>query len=510
MRRESAGRLELISPLACLVFMILLVNPRATTWHYRIPLSVLSIGASIEGKFPYEILDGNIDPSLHASVLQRIGRGDIRYLGITVMPGPQLREAILLSRRVRQSYPKITIIWGGYFPSLHAAVTLQSGYVDYVVRDQGDLSFQRLITALEQGGALDDIPGISSIGDGTPRDNRAQGIVDPNSLSPLPYHRVDVRRYVGRTYLGTRTVNYHSSVGCPFVCGFCAVAAEYKARWIGLPAQRVADDLRWFKTNFNVNAIEFHDNNFFTSERRTAEFSERMKGMGIRWWGEARPDTMLNYDDRTWASMRDAGLAMVFFGAESSSTEVLRLMEKGGTQTGDTVLALVEKMRRYDIIPELSFVLGAPTPTIDADVENDIRFIRKVKRLNPDAEIVLYVYSPVHFEDSDLYKAAVQYSFSYPKTLEDWLRPPWSQHDLRKDPSAPWISKSLRTRIRNFEKVLNSAFPTISDLKLTPGQRTVLKSLGRWRYRLGLYRGPMEIMTAQRLFRYRQPEVEGF
>ena len=404
----------------------------------------------------------------------------------------------------------MTIIWGGYFASLHAKVALQSGYVDYVVRDQGDLSFRRLISALEQGGALNDIAGISYLDSGTPRDNPAQGILDPNTFPPLPYHRVELPRYIGKTYLGSRTVNYHSSVGCPFLCGFCAVAAEYKARWIGLTAERVANDLRWFRDAYDVNAVEFHDNNFFTSERRTAEFSDRMKGMGIRWWGEARPDTMLNYDDRTWEAMRDAGLAMVFFGAESSSSEVLRLMEKGGTQTGDTVLALVEKTRAYGIIPELSFVLGAPTSTIEADVENDIRFIRKAKELNPDTEIILYVYSPVHFEESDLYQAAVKYNFAYPKTLEDWLRPPWSDHDLRKNPAAPWISKSLRARIRNFEKVLNSAFPTISDLKLTPGQRTVLKSLGQWRYRLGLYRGPLEIMTAQRMFRYRQPEIEGF
>lgn len=490
--------------------MILLVNPKATRWHYRIPLSVLSIGASIEGTYDYEILDGNLDATLQDSVIARIQRGGIRYLGVTVMPGPQLQEAILLSRRVRKVYPSVTIIWGGYFPSLQAGVVLRSGYVDFVVRDQGDRSFKRLITVLEHGGSLREIPGISFVENGTPHDNPPQGIIDPNTLSPLPYHRVNVPAYLGRTYLGSRTVNYHSSVGCPFLCGFCAVAAEYKARWIGLSAERIAQDLRWFKSAYGVNAVEFHDNNFFTSERRTAEFAARVQGEGIRWWGEARPDTMLQYDKRTWELLRDAGLAMVFFGAESSSPEVLRLMEKGGTQTGDTVLALVERMRSYGIIPELSFVLGAPTPTIETDVENDIRFIRTVKMLNPDAEIVLYVYSPVHYEESELYQAAVNNHFAYPTTLDDWLRPPWSEHDLRKNPSAPWISDALRRRIRNFEKVLNSAFPTVSDLKLSPGQRTVLKSLGRWRYRLGMYAGPLEIIAAQRAFRYRQPEIEGF
>src|SRR5207302_6729944 len=26
---------------------------------------------------------------------------------------------------------------------------------------------------------------------------------------------------------------YHSSYGCPFLCGFCAVASVYKGRWMG-------------------------------------------------------------------------------------------------------------------------------------------------------------------------------------------------------------------------------------------------------------------------------------
>ena len=167
-------------------------------------------------------------------------------------------------------------------------------------------------------------------------------------------------------------------------------------------------------------------------------------------------------------------------------------------------------MGRYGIVPELSFVLGAPTGTVEQDIENDIQFIRKAKALNPDTEIILYVYSPVFFEESDLYQAALKYKFSYPETLEDWLRPPWSEHDLRKNPSAPWISDSARKQIRNFEKVLNAAFPTISDLKLAAGQRLVLKMLGQWRYKSGMYRGPLEIIAAQHLFRYRQPEIEGF
>ncbi len=489
--------------------MILLVNPRATRWRYRVPLSILSIGASLEGAFPYYILDGNLEGSPQAAADRIIVQKRIRYVGITVMPGPQLREAILLSKHLRKKFPDVVIIWGGYFPSLHPGVVLTSGYVDYVIRDQGDASFRELVEALEHSGSLERIHGLSYV-DGTVRHNTRQALLDPNTLTALPYHMVDLSRYIGRTYLGTRTVNYHSSVGCPFLCGFCAVAASYRARWIGLEPGRIIADLQWFRKAYGVNAVEFHDNNFFTSEERTREFALGMQGRGITWWGEARPDTLLRYSDRTWRAMQQGGCRMIFMGAESSSQHVLDFMAKGGTQTPDTVLDLARRIRAYNIVPEFSFVLGSPTNSVGDDIEKDIRYIRQVKRINPDAEIVIYVYSPVHFEDAELFQAAKEHDFAYPRTLDEWLRPEWQLHDLRKTPVTPWLTRQNVARIRNFEKVLNARFPTKSDLKLSAFGRRIMETLGDLRYRLAWYAAPLEIRALQYALKYRQPEIEGF
>ncbi|MGA9119992.1 MAG: radical SAM protein, partial [Bacteroidota bacterium] len=426
-----------------------------------------------------------------------------------VMPGPQLGQAILLSKRLRNEIPSVKIIWGGYFPSLHADIVLKATYVDYVVRDQGDFAFRQLIDCLESGGSPASITGLSYKEDGI-HHNEKQTLIDPNGLLPLPYHKIDVPRYIGRTYVGSRTVNYHSSVGCPFLCGFCAVAVSYKARWMGLHPERMERDLLWFKKNFNVDAVEFHDNNFFTSERRMLEFSERMRNHGMTWWGEARPDTLLAYDDRTWQAMRAAGCKMIFMGAESGSQHVLSLMDKGGTQTPATILELADKMRGVGIIPEFSFVLGSPTPTVDEDIEHDIQFIKRIKEINPLTEIVIYVYSPVHFSESDLYQEAQRQNFRFPEQLDDWLLPEWQLHDLHKHPVTPWLSSNQINRIRNFERVLNAAFPTLSDLKLRDVDRFTLRMVGGWRYKSSLYGAPYEVILTQRVLRYRQPEIEGF
>lgn len=489
--------------------MIALVNPQATKWHYRIPLSVLAVGASIEGRYSYEVLDGNVDRGLEKTLPQLVEDKKLKYVGFTVMPGPQLHQSIRMSKMLRQRFPHLKIIWGGYFPSLHKSVAIESDYVDFVIRDQGDRSFRQLIDALEHGGSLEGIRGLS-YKDGTIHHNEREELLDPNELPPVPYHKIPIPPYIWPTFLGQRTVNYHSSVGCPFLCGFCAVAAVYKAGWIGLHPDRIVADLSMLQKMYEINAVEFADNNFFTSEKRTAEFSERMSGLGISWWGEARPDTLMKYDDRTWALMKRSGCKMIFLGAESSSQNTLNLMAKGGTQTPDTVLELAGRMRRVGIVPEFSFVLGCPSDNPDTDLERDFSYIKSVKKINPDAEIILYVYSPVYFEDAELFEAAQAHGFAYPKSLDDWLLPAWRQHDLRKSPVTPWLTRRHINRIKNFERVLNARFPTNSDLKLTRARRRILNALGSWRYALSVYGAPYDIALFQRYIRYRQPEIEGF
>lgn len=491
--------------------MIVLVSPRSAKWKHRIPMSILTLASVLEGRYPYQIVDGNLERDLESKLTRVIQETRAKYLAVSVMPGPQLLEAIPVTRALKTRFPDLAIIWGGYFPSLHARTVLESGFVDYVVRGQGELSFIELIDGLERGGAVDNIPGLAFFRHGQLKLNPHRADTDLNSLPPIPIQRLDMGRYIGKTCLGSKTISYHSSFGCPFLCGFCAVAAIYKGRWAGKSPTSVAEEILQFKQKYGVNAVEFIDNNFFVAEMRTRDIASGLRGHGITWWGEARPDTLMLYSDSTWQLMRESGCKMIFFGAESSSSETLALMDKGGKQTPDMVLELAARARAFDIIPEFSFVLGTPSNDVDAAIEGDIRYIRRIKQINPYSEIVIYVYSPVSFDDAELMEESTAQGFRFPTRLEEWLDPQWASFDLRKQPMTPWLTPRHIERIANFERVLNARYPTISDIKLKPWQTGILKTLGSWRYKLGFYELPWEIrFVANRLFRYRQPEIEGF
>lgn len=496
---------------------VLLFNPRAQNHKPRIPNSILQIAASIEGKFDYFFVDGNLEADPASKIIELISSREIAYFGCTVMPGPQLKQAIPISKKIRELFPGIKIIWGGYFPSNHPTAVLESGFVDFIVNGMGDVCFPELVATLESGDDFRAIHNLIYLENGKVVKTTKDPIYDQDKLPQLPFEKLNefypLKKYLGRTYLGRHTMAYHSSFGCPFTCSFCAVVPIYNARWKGKSADLVYRDIKYMKEQHGATAIEFHDNNFFVSEKRVVEFARLIRNDNMIWWGEARIDTMDKYTDESLQLISDAGCKMIFFGAETGNDDILKKMDKGGTQTGEQILRFAARLRRFGIIPEYSFVLGTPVgdeAAVNRQIDEDIAFIRKVKEVNPDTEIIIYTYSPVPTEGSEMFEKVKAAGFRFPEKLQDWISPAWENFDLRKNPLTPWLKPYMIDKIRNFETVLNAYHPTVSDIKLSSRRKSVFRFLSAWRYKMRIYSMPKEIRLMQVLWKYRQPETEGF
>ena len=489
--------------------MLVLYNPPSSARRKPVmPLALLAVGALLEDRHDYVIVDGNLDRDALGTI-DRLVRDGTDMLGVTVMPGPQLADSVPLCRELKRRHPRLRIIWGGYFPTQHWDVCLKSGYVDYVVRGHGEVVFQSLVDRLAADADPTDLAGLAYCqSDGMPFTNPTAPIPHPNLMPEFPYHRIDVGRYARSSFMGKRTLAHHSSYGCPFFCNFCAVVNMVGGRWLAQSAERTANVTRRLVTEWGADAVEFYDNNFFVHEARTVNFAERIMDLDIGWWGDARIDTLLRYSDQSWELMRDSGLRMVFMGAESGSDETLKRMNKGGSASTDKTLFIAEKMRAYNIVPEFSFVLGNP-PDPEADVDNTLAFIRKVKRVNPNTEIIMYVYTPVPLA-GELYEEAKAEGFAFPRTLEEWVSDDWQDFAQRRSASIPWLADPIRRHMRDFERVLSAYYPTITNPSLRGARRMILRAASAWRYHLGFYSYPLELRPLQRILAYQRPETCGF
>jgi hypothetical protein len=150
-------------------------------------------------------------------------------------------------------------------------------------------------------------------------------------------------------------------------------------------------------------------------------------------------------------------------------------------------------------------VVGNP-----ADPERDTReclhFVRRIKQINPASEIILQHYIPV--PQRERMYGDVESKIDFPATPEEWATPRWLNFTLRLSPEVSWLPSHIKELIDDFELVINSRWPTIQDIRLPRWGKTLLQTLSRWRYDLGIYAHPFELSWAQRLIDLRKPKVE--
>ncbi len=496
---------------------VLLFNPRAGDSVHIIPNAILAIAASIDGQFDYAIVDGNREREPLKKILSYLNTGEFGFFASTVMPGPQLRQAIPFTKSLRKQFPELKIIWGGYFASNHHDTIIKSGLVDIVVNGPGDNAFPFLLIALTNGDSLQNIENLVYLNSGKIIKTRKASIPDQDALPSLPYSRLNnfysIDGYLGKTFLGNKTIAYHSSIGCPFTCSFCGVVPIFDARWKGKSAQNIYKDIKYLKDTFGGDAFQFHDNNFFVSEKRSVEFAQLIKPEKMKWWAEGRIDTMDQFSDESLSAIADSGCTMIFFGAESGSNKLLSQMDKGGKQTGDKIKSFAARIKKFGIIPEYSFVLGLPAPTqkqVWQQIYDEVAFIKEIKTINPQTEIVIYVYTPVPTEGSELYAESAARGFSFPQTLEEWSKEQWLNFDLHREFLTPWLKPEMVRYIHDFETVIHAQYPTVSDHKLSALQRRMMKILSSLRYQTNIFSYPYELKALMKYWlRYRQPEIQG-
>jgi anaerobic magnesium-protoporphyrin IX monomethyl ester cyclase len=280
------------------------------------------------------------------------------------------------------------------------------------------------------------------------------------------------------------------------------------------PAQRLDHDLELLKTRLGADSVLFFDHNFFDREADTAPLLEVLAKHALPWWCFARSDALLNLSERSWALVRKSRLRMAYIGAESASDSQLHDMRKG-TSSNQTLEA-VKLCRSQGVVPELSFML-APPQDPEGETERTFEFIRHIKQLHPQTEIMIYVYAPlpppplnpspqVVRTVNDLRDASGG-PLVFPRTADEWAQPHWIRYWCHTD--VPWLSARLRARIHDFTTVLGCRFPTITDIRSPSVGKVGLRALASWRYRYRRYDRPWELDLSKKFVRLWDPRLAG-
>src|SRR5438874_2969776 len=114
---------------------IVLYNPRAVFW--TMPLGLIAVGSALDPeRYEVQIVDARLERDPLGKLLAEAK--DALCLGIGVLTGDPIHNALEASRAAKASRPDLPVVWGGWHPSLFPRECLDEPSVDVAVSGQGE------------------------------------------------------------------------------------------------------------------------------------------------------------------------------------------------------------------------------------------------------------------------------------------------------------------------------------------------------------------------------------
>jgi radical SAM superfamily enzyme YgiQ (UPF0313 family) len=418
---------------------IILVFPpycNITTPMLAIPSLRIAAPLHKEG-YEIKIINGTYNSDYINSALKELDDRVI-CVGITTMTGPQITASISLAKAVKKARPDMPTVWGGWHPSVLPRQTLESEFVDFVVRGQGEQTFYELIKCMEDGKGYENIHGLSFKINGNIVENQARPLMDINLFPPIPFELENLEKCLLDFGRGS-SIHYVSSQGCPFRCSFCVEPVVNKRKWSGLSIDRAIDDIQILVEKYGVRDFVMDDTLFFMSPKRTREFCEKLLEKNLRIsYGSAngRIPQLAKYSDELWKLISESGCYSVLVGLETGKQEILELIKKDFKV--DDVYKFNDACVKYNISVNYSTMVGFPVKShseefVKSELKDLLELFYKVLSTSHTNTMLLFFYTP--YPGSELFQTAIEAGFKPPKTLEEWGR-----FDLDSI-KVPWVSR---------------------------------------------------------------------
>lgn len=401
---------------------IVLIMPLANRFDKispRVPSGLLAVAAMPDqAGYEVRIIDQKIDDHWRASLAAAIGPKTV-CAGLTCSTGRMISGALEAAAEVRRLRPDLPIVWGGPHPTLVPEQTLEHPLVDFIVINEGDLSFLELVEALRHGRDVSRVRGVGYKRDGRPALTDPRPLIDDlDSLPPTPYHLVDVSRYSSLDVNGLPSLDVLTSRGCPFNCGFCSTPATSQRRWRPYSVDRVVAEVERLYREHGVRTFYFVDDNFMVDLRRVERILERIReqGMDIFWGTQGvRVDTINRMSPEFIDRLEASGCRELSVGVESGNPEILKMIDKR-IRVQDA-LAANERLREHNFAVKYNMIIGFPGETMD-QVRNTVKLALELYRRNKGAWFPFNIYTP--FPATPMFEKAREHGFRAPERLEDW------------------------------------------------------------------------------------------
>jgi radical SAM superfamily enzyme YgiQ (UPF0313 family) len=343
------------------------------------PLGILQLAAILQARgIPSELVDlnalwarsGNSSRRLVENTVSRLRESPPPILGLSTVCSTY-PLTLRLARRLKREFPDAPVVLGGPQASVVDVATLKAfPFVDFVLRGEAEEAFPLLVNYILTGGPPVGVPGLTHRdGSEVRRNPDAEPIRDLDAL-PLPSFDAyaDVAQWP--------SLPLEIGRGCPFSCRFCSTSLFFRRRFRLKSTECVIRQMDFLSRRHGVRSFELIHDMFTVDRRRVVEFCQRLVELGApyRWTCSARTDAV---DRALLTLMRDAGCSGIFFGVETGSPRLQRVIRKNlDLKRARMVL---DDCARLGIGTTASLIIGYPGETA-ADLGATLSFFVRTTR----------------------------------------------------------------------------------------------------------------------------------
>lgn len=333
------------------------------------PLTLQTLASAVNDHCSVKIIDARIYSSRNAykKTLQAVLRECPDVVGITSMTA-SFPSAVSLARDVKKAMPDCKIVMGGFHVTFLPEI-VSSGFVDYVVRGEGDLTFKELINAVKKGKPVNNIKGLTYSVNSKVFSNPSRPLIKNLDDLPIPYFEYCNKKY---SLNNARIGMMESSRGCSFNCSFCSIQNFYGRSWRKKSINRIIKEIMILKS-LNKKFLWFSDDNFALDMKRVGEICSNMKDYGLIMKGglvQLRVDSIVSNPEIV-KLMSDVGINLAFLGIESANNKSLKAYHKHLNK--DLAVKAVKILKDHGIASWGSFILGELNET-EADIKRTINY----------------------------------------------------------------------------------------------------------------------------------------
>lgn len=184
---------------------------------------------------------------------------------------------------LKDNLPHIPVIVGGAHATMDPKEVLELSKADVVVRGEGEITFQELLTNLENNRSIDRIPGITYRKNGEMfstsdrallRDIDELPIPDRNFINQKRYSDINKQLYF--LSKGNRIASIITSRGCPFKCTFCSTKVVWKRSFRPRSAKLVINEIDYLINKYDIDEFIINDDQFFADKERSHKILDRI------------------------------------------------------------------------------------------------------------------------------------------------------------------------------------------------------------------------------------------